>query len=73
VVPSTDAVLVFTLLLESAVPPAMNLQILADLVGGGGPQMALIIAITYLTAVVSLTAWIAVFLYAIHEGGLLPA
>ena len=56
-------------------PPLFPLQILADLAfagSGGGQMIALLIAITYLTAVVTLTAWIAVFLYAIQEGGLMP-
>ena len=65
--PPNDATLVFVLLLESAVPSAMNLQILCEQVSGDGSALARVIAVTYLAAVFTLTAWIAVFLLLLQQ------
>ena len=62
VIPAADTSLIFILLLECASPPAMNLQIVAEMSGRGGREMAVMIAVTYLSAIATLTIWISVFL-----------
>ena len=60
--PSNDSTLTFVLLLESAVPSAMNLQIICEQVQGNGRHLARVIAVSYAAAIFTMTAWIAIFL-----------
>lgn len=66
-----DAItLQFVLLLEASTPPALNLQLLAEVAGKGQRQMAQVIAVTYCASVVTLTAWISLFLVLTRSGSL---
>lgn len=63
-----DRTLIFILCLEMCTPPAMNLQLIADVMGSGGRSTARVIGVTYVTSVVTITFWISVFLVIIRGG-----
>jgi predicted permease len=69
IVPGADRTLVFVLLVEAATPTAMNLQLIADVMGSGSRAMARVIAVSYVLSVIGLTVWISVAL-ALITGGL---
>jgi predicted permease len=57
---STD--LSFVLLIQSAMPSAMSLGILAQLQGHGGQEVGSILFYQYLMSFVTVTAWVSIFL-----------
>ena len=57
-----DPMLLLVLMLESAVPPATNLIVMCQSHEQGEAAMSRILVVTYLVAVVSLTAFVALFL-----------
>jgi len=64
------ATLQFVLLLEASTPPALNLQLLAEVAGKGQREMAQVIAVTYCASVITLTGWISLFLVLTRSGSL---
>jgi hypothetical protein len=65
-----DSTLLFVLLLEASTPPAMNLQLICEVMGSGTQQMGRVLAVAYVASVFTLTAWISVFLLLVRGGGL---
>lgn len=63
-----DRTLMFILMLQNCTPPAMNLQLIADIMGSGGRSTARVIGVTYVCSVVTITVWISVFLALIRTG-----
>lgn len=64
------ATLQFVLLLEASTPPALNLQLLAEVAGKGQREMAQVIAVTYCASIITLTGWISLFLVLAQRGSL---
>lgn len=62
-VPSNDKLFVFILLIQYAVPPAMNISTITQLFGAGQSECAVIMLWTYALASVSLTLWSTLFLW----------
>jgi hypothetical protein len=71
-----DPVLLFVLLIESAMPSAMNLQLLTDIIAAGrgdaSRSMARVLAAQYLASVVTITVFISLFLTLIKAGFFMP-
>ena len=67
-----DPVLCLVLLVESAMPSAINLQLLTDIIsddrGAASRAMARVLATQYLSSVLTITFWISVFLLLINGG-----
>jgi hypothetical protein len=63
-----DRTLMFILMLENCTPPAMNLQLIADIMGSGGRSTARVIGVTYICSVLTITLWISTFLALIRTG-----
>ena len=75
---ASDPVLLLVLLVESAMPSAMNLQLLTDIIsaGRGGAAsraMARVLATQYLTSVLTITAFLSLFLTLIQSGFFTPS
>jgi len=66
--PSNDPTLLFVLMLEASTPPAMNLQLIADIMGSGARSTARVIGFTYIVSVLTLTGWLSVFIAALRSG-----
>lgn len=69
IIAPTDLTIIFTLLVEASTPPAMNLQLICEVIGSGGGAMARVICFTYIASVFSLTAWFSVYLALLRSGG----
>jgi predicted permease len=68
IIDPSNVLLIFTLLLQSAVPSTPNLQLLCENIGSGARAMAKLIAYSYVVSIFILTPWITLFLYLINSG-----
>uniref|UniRef100_A0A7C9EB02 Auxin efflux carrier family protein n=1 Tax=Opuntia streptacantha TaxID=393608 RepID=A0A7C9EB02_OPUST len=62
-VPSDDKLLVFILLLQYCMPPAMNIGTITQLFGAGQSECSVIMLWTYAVASVAVTLWSTLFLW----------
>lgn len=62
-VPSDDKLLVFVLLLQYSMPPAMNIGTITQLFGAGQSECSVIMLWTYSLASVAVTLWSTLFLW----------
>jgi hypothetical protein len=71
-----DPVLLLTLLVQSAMPSAMNLQLLTDIIakgkGGASNSMARMLAAQYLSSVFTITLFLTLFLSLLSSGFFAP-
>ena len=71
-----DPVLLLTLLVQSAMPSAMNLQLLTDIIaagrGGASKSMSRVLAAQYLSSVLTITVFLTLFLTLIDQGFFAP-
>ena len=67
---ASDRTLLFVLLLESSTPPAMNIQLICEVLGSGTRPMGRVLAVTYIAATLSLTLWISAFLLLVSNGAI---
>lgn len=65
-----DRTLLFVLLLEASTPPAMNLQLIVEVLGSGTRPMGRVLAVAYIVSIVTLTLWISAFLLLITNGAI---
>jgi predicted permease len=63
-----DQTLLFVLLLQASTPPAMNLQVICDILGSGSAQMARLILVSYCASIITLATWITVYLTVLSGG-----
>lgn len=68
IVDPSDATLLFVLLLEASTPPALNLQLICEVMGSGTQQMGRVLAMAYVASIFTLTAWISVYLVLLRGG-----
>ncbi|CAN1163056.1 Protein PIN-LIKES 3 [Linum perenne] len=66
-IPSSDPLYQFILLLQFTVPPAMNIGIMTQLFGAGESECSVIMLWTYVLASVSLTLWSTCFMWLVVE------
>ncbi|CAN1322608.1 Protein PIN-LIKES 3 [Linum perenne] len=62
-IPNSDPLYQFILLLQFAVPPAMNIGTMTQLFGAGESECSVIMLWTYVLASVSLTLWSTCFMW----------
>lgn len=62
-VPSSDPLYQFVLLLQFAMPPAMNIGTITQLFGAGEAECSVIMLWTYALASISLTVWSTIFMW----------
>ncbi|GLT73725.1 hypothetical protein SLA2020_455630 [Shorea laevis] len=59
----SNSLLLFTLMFQYAVPPAMNISTISQLLGAGQTECSVIMLWTYALATVFLTLWSALFIW----------
>eukprot|EP00638_Chattonella_subsalsa_P005095 CAMPEP_0117762458 /NCGR_PEP_ID=MMETSP0947-20121206/17948_1 /TAXON_ID=44440 /ORGANISM="Chattonella subsalsa, Strain CCMP2191" /LENGTH=411 /DNA_ID=CAMNT_0005583765 /DNA_START=280 /DNA_END=1515 /DNA_ORIENTATION=- len=61
-----DPVLIFVLLLQFSPPPAQNLTLMCELANHGQREISTVLFYSYLSAVLTMTAWTTFFIYFIN-------
>jgi len=64
--PSSDPILKFVLMLEAATPTATNVGNMCQMIGYGEKEMTIVLFWQYFFGTFTLTFWVAVFLYCIQ-------
>lgn len=67
---ASDRTLLFVLLLQASTPPAMNIQLICEVLGSGTRPMGRVLAVSYAASAITLTVWISAYLLLIGGGAI---